>query len=320
MQHITKTKRRQPGRKPVYSPRPIKRRRRTRADVDTIKTAMMEVFGVERPMTCRQMFYQLVSRGVIPKTEAEYKGTIIRLLVEMRVNREIPFDYIADNTRWVRKRNSYNGLNELLSDMQGMYRRDLWRNQPAYVEIWLEKDALAGVLVDVTYDWDVPLMVSKGYPSVTYLQSAAIALATQGKPCYLYHFGDHDPSGVDITANIERRLREFAPNAEIHFERVAVTLKQIKKWKLPTRPTKLTDTRSKGFVGDSVDVDAIAPSKLRELCADCITRHIDAERLERTRTVEEQERATLADYVSELEESGELDNDDDNDESEVSNG
>ncbi len=298
----------------VYPPRSIKRRiRRTRADIDAIKAAMFDVFEVEKPMTCRQMFYQLVSRGVIPKTESEYKGTVIRLLVELRVNGEIPFTWIADNTRWVRKRNSYNGLGELLDDMQGVYRRDLWRNQPTYVEIWLEKDALAGVLVEVTYDWDVPLMVSKGYPSVTYLQSAAIALASQAKPCYLYHFGDHDPSGVDITVNIERRLREFAPHAEIHFERVAVTPKQIKKWKLPTRPTKTTDTRSKGFEGASVDVDAIAPSKLRELCESCVTRHIDSERLERTRQIERQERRTLAEYVTELEESGDLDDDGDSD-------
>lgn len=297
-----------------YQARSTKRKtRRTRADVDAIKAAMLEVFAVEKPMTCRQMFYQLVSRGVITKLETEYKGTVIRLLVDMRVNRTIPFDWIADNTRWVRKRNSYSGIGELLDDMQSMYRRDLWRNQPTYVEIWLEKDALAGVLVDVTYEWDVPLMVSRGYPSVTYLQSAAIALAAQGKPCHLYHFGDHDPSGVDITANIERRLRQFAPDADIHFERIAVTPKQIKKWKLPTRPTKTTDTRSGSFEGDSVDVDAIAPSKLRELCESCITRHVDPERLERTRNVERQERRTLADYVAELEESGDLDNEDDDD-------
>ncbi len=122
---------------------------------------------------------------------------------------------------------------------------------------------------------------------------------------------------MDITVNIERRLREFAPNAEIHFERIAVTPKQIKKWKLPTRPTKKTDTRSKGFEGDSVDVDAIAPNKLRALCNDCIVQHIDSGLYQRTLNIEERERDSITEVLERFQDNDD-DDDDDDDECEVS--
>ena len=159
---------------------------------------------------------------------------------------------------------------------------------------------LAGVLADITYPWDVPLMVSRGYASLTYLHSVAEDLQDQEKPCYLYHFGDHDPSGEDIGRSIEARLREFAPDAEIYFEKVAVTPDQIRAWDLPTRPTKKTDSRSKGFRGESVDVDAIPPRELRELCEECITQHIDPDVWERTRCIEEEEWDVLRNVLDRL--------------------
>ena len=94
----------------------------------------------------------------------------------------------------------------------------VWDEQNAYVEIWLEKDALAGVLVDVTQKWDVPLMVTRGFASLSYLHEAAETIRDQNKPTYLYYFGDHDPSGVDIPRQVERRLREFAPDSDITFD------------------------------------------------------------------------------------------------------
>ena len=115
---------------------------------------------------------------------------------------------------------------------------------------------------------------------------------TATKPAFLYYFGDYDPSGVDIPRVTEARLREFAPRAEIHFERIAVTPAQIKAMSLPTRPTKKTDSRSKTFVGESVEVDAVSP-ELRRLVRDSIMQHIDERQLHASRLVEEQERQTL---------------------------
>jgi hypothetical protein len=148
------------------------------------------------------------------------------------------------------------------------YRRAVWRNQPVYVEVWLEKDALAGVLLEETASWDVPLMVTRGYASLSYLFEAAQAIKAQDKPVHLYYLGDYDPSGVDIPRQVERRLCEFAPDAETHFERVAVTPEQIRTLQLPTRPTKKTDSRAKAFGNQSVEVEAIPPATLRKLIRD----------------------------------------------------
>src|SRR5690606_2999373 len=123
----------------------------------------------------------------------------------------LPYEWIVDSTRWQRKPSSYCGLESVLAHTARFYRRDLWDQMDAYVEIWCEKDALSGVLYQVTGAWDVPLMVSRGFASHTYLYEAAQAIEAADKPTYLYFFGDHDPSGVHIDRSIERELRGFAP-------------------------------------------------------------------------------------------------------------
>lgn len=301
-----------------------KQRRRTKAEIGRIREAIIEVLEIEKPMTCRQVFYQLVSRGAIAKTEAEYQRTVIRLLVEMRRSEEVPWGWISDQTRWIRRPKMHNSLSELLNETATLYRRNLWRDQNCHVEIWLEKDALAGVLVDATFEFGVPLMVSRGYASLSYLQATAEFLASEhcDKPCYLYHFGDHDPSGLGIGEHIEKQLREFAPEVEIHFEKAAVTPEQIEEWQLPTRPTKRTDTRARGFEGDSVDVDAIPPNKLRALCRGCIAQHIDPDAWDRSRLIEAEERSSIESLVEQWglggSDNDEQDEDDEEDEDDAS--
>lgn len=277
----------------TYRASPIKRARRTKADIERIREAIYQAVEVDRPMTVRQVFYRLVGLGVIDKSEAEYKQTVCRLLADMRRERVIPFHWIADNTRWMRKPRTYSSLEDALRRTAQTYRRALWADQDVYVEVWLEKEALAGVLVDVTSEYDVPLMVTRGYPSMSYLHSAAEAIADCGCPAHLYYFGDHDPSGVDIPRYVEQQLREYAPEAEIHFHHAAVTPEQIAEYELPTRPTKKSDTRAKNFTGESVEVDAISPAELRALATNAIEQHIDADTLERTEMIEFAERETL---------------------------
>ena len=280
--------------KQINKTSPIKKRpRRSKDQIAVIRDALFDLLEAENPMTVRQVFYRMVSLGVIEKSEAAYKGTVCRLLALMRRERVLPFGWISDNTRWMRKPDTYSGMESALEYTARTYRRALWDMQDAYVEVWLEKDALAGVLYQETKAWDVPLMVTRGYPSLSYLYEAAEALAAQDKPSYLYYFGDYDPSGVDITRNVEAGIREFAPDAEIYFHRVAVTPQQIAQWKLLTRPTKKSDSRSKNFGDRSVEVDAILPAQLRALARECITRHIDQDALERNRVVEAQERETM---------------------------
>jgi hypothetical protein len=247
----------------------------------------------------RQIFYALTVRGAIAKAEIEYQRTVVRLLSEMREAGQIPFEWIADNTRWQRKPSSFTGLEQCLNSCAINYRRDLWASMPVYVEIWVEKDALSGVLFEETKIYDVPLMCARGYSSLSFLHSAAMAIKAIDKPAHIYHFGDLDPSGVDAARDIEAKLRRYAPDAEIHFERPAVTRAQVEEWNLPTRPTKLTDTRAKRFgSATSVELDAIPARKLRELVRECIERHVDKQQLELLRIIEKSERELLTAWAA----------------------
>jgi hypothetical protein len=109
-------------------------------------------------------------------------------------------------------------VEEALKETARLYRKDLWRDADSYVEIWLEKDALSGVLYPVTSLFDVPLMVARGYASLSFLHSADTYIASLKVPAYVYHLGDYDPSGQDAARAIEETRREMAPDAEIHFE------------------------------------------------------------------------------------------------------
>jgi hypothetical protein len=262
-----------------------------------IRAAIYQVAASYHPATVRQIFYRLVSMGVIRKTEAEYKATVCRLLVEMRREYEIPFSWIADNTRWMRKPKTYSGLREVLDTTARTYRRDLWEHQDAYVEVWCEKEALAGVIYNVTDPWDVPLMVTRGYPSLTYLHAAAEAIEAEDRPCYLYYLGDWDPSGLDISRVVEEQIREMSPDAEIYFERIAVTPEQVIRFGLQTRPTKASDSRSRRFAGESIEVDAIAPTALRELVSDAIAQNVDGDEWRRLKKIEQEERTALEEFL-----------------------
>ena len=152
--------------------------RRTKAEIARIKCWIYQLCEDMHPMTVRQLFYQLTTHGVIDKTEAEYKQTVCRLTANMRLAGELPWHWLADNTRWIRKPKTYGGLDDCLEQAQLAYRRSLWdpNTNDQYVEVWLEKDALSGVLYEVTKEYDVPLMVTRGYPSLSYLQSAAATI------------------------------------------------------------------------------------------------------------------------------------------------
>ncbi len=277
-----------------------KRTRRTKKALERVKRAILKVIAKEHPqaMTVRQIFYRLVSCGAIAKTEKEYKSTVVRLLRDMRLSGDIPFSAIDDYTRYVRKPKTYSSAWEALREMARAYRRAIWDNQAVQVEIWLEKDALAGVLMPVTKRWDVPLLVTRGYPSVTCLHEAAERLAAVGKPALLYYIGDHDPSGLDIPRQVEEGIRDFVPDLRLTFRRVAVTEEQIQEWGLPTRPTKKQDSRSKGFQGESVEVDAIEPAQLRDLAERCIKRHVDEQALSKLKAAEKRERDMLLDMAA----------------------
>jgi hypothetical protein len=289
-----------------YQTSPIRGRRRTKAEMAEIRTGIYQIVEADQPMTVRQVFYRASVAGLVEKTEGEYNSTVARLLLEMRRAGELPYSWIADNTRWMRKPKTYSGLADFIDRHQRAYRRDLWTETDAYVEIWLEKEALAGVVFDVTAEYDVPLMVSRGFASESYLYSAADAITDQlvsKDQAVIYYFGDFDPSGLHISNSIEIGLRRlcdqllkgFEPE-QLVFKRMAINEGQIKHWELPTRPTKRVGNRHANGWPDgrpSVELDALPPGELRDLVRFCVEQHVDQDQLDHLRTVEQEERQQL---------------------------
>jgi hypothetical protein len=276
----------------TYQAGHIKRHRATKVEVAARRQALFDIVADMQPMTVRQVFYLATVQDIVEKTDAGYNKVQVDL-VQMRRAGLLPYDWLADNSRWQRKPRSFDSVEQALTHTAKFYRKDLWASAECYVEIWLEKDALAGVVMPVTASYDVPLMVARGYASLSFLHSAADYIGQLEVPTYVYHFGDYDPSGVNAAEKIEQTLREMAPGAEVHFERIAVRRWQIEEWDLPTRPTKTSDTRSKNFGDISVELDAIDPDRLRELVGDVIERHLPEHEFNILKAAEESERTII---------------------------
>lgn len=279
----------------IYVASPVKRKRRTRAALEIVDEAIITAVATERPVTLRGVYYRVVSAGAVDKTEAGYQ-LVGRQLLKLRRAGLVPYSAITDGTRLVMKPKSWTDVDDMLETAALSYRRALWQDQDVELIVLSEKDAISGSIYPVTAKWDVELGIVRGYSSETFVYSIAEAVKANTenyKTTYIYQLGDHDPSGVDSWRSFQERIREFVPDADVVFERLAVTPEQIVELGLPTRPTKKSDSRAKGFVGESVEVDAIAPTILRQIVEDAIVQHIDAEAFRITQIAEESERDVL---------------------------
>lgn len=282
-----------------YKSSHIKRVRRSKADMASLRDDLFNLAEEYQPLTIRQLFYRAVAASVIDKTQNDYNNVVVRLMGQMREEGRVPFEWIVDNTRWMRKPSTYSGLESMLYHAQHTYRRSIWDDQEAYVEIWCESDSIAGVLGNVTMEYDVPLMPCGGQPSKSFVYSGAGGIAASQRPSFIYYFGDYDKSGVEISNRIERDMRRYLPkDAEFIFERVAINQSQIEELNLPTRPPK----SSKGGFTETVELEAMTTEQLHGICRDCIERHIDFEMLDKLRLVESLERETLGRILNTLEE------------------
>ena len=287
---------------PFYAASHIKRKRATKAEMAKRFDAIEAIVAEIQPCSVRQSFYQAVVRGLVDKQESEY-DKVQQALVKLRRNGRVPYGWITDGTRWRIKPTTFSTIDEALARTAQFYRKALWDNIDAHVEVWLEKDALSGVVNQVTSEYDVGLHVARGFSSLTFLAESAEDIETIGKPSFIYHLGDHDPSGRQAGKNIEKDLRELAPNIEIHFERLGVTVTQIKSLSLPLRPTKKKDSRAKKFEAEfgvgSVELDAIHPDILRLIVRAAIERHLPRHQLEILKVAEQSEREQLTMFAGE---------------------
>jgi len=275
----------------------LKRQRRTRDELHALDLELYRIVEENQPMTIRGAFYQAEVLELVPKDEKGY-DVVQRRLLKLRINGTIPYGWITDGTRLVQRYSRWNGMGDFATHAAQFYRRDYWVSSPARVEIWIEKDALSGVIFPtVVEEWGLELFVARGFSSVTYLQNAAEGISDDGRPTYVYILGDRDPSGICAARKIAEELPERARGVSVHVEHLAVTMPQVEAWKLPTRDVKHSDSRARKFIREfgeiSVELDAIPPKTLRSMVGQAIARHADPAAISRLKLIEEEERSNM---------------------------
>jgi len=253
-------------------------------------------------MTLRQLFYQLVSHDILPNDQKKYKklSTIIK---DARMAGLIDWDVIEDRIRIPTMPSEFENISHLVKAAISSYRRDRWENQEYYVEVWVEKDALSGVLEPVTRKYHVHLLVNRGYSSTSALHESVLRIKQQqDKECVILYLGDHDPSGKNMITDIRNRLEQFQCDATVRD--VALTMEQIKQYNLPPNPAKKSDPRSDKYIkrhGNlSWELDALTPEVLNQLVSSHIEEFLDMDEYQRVIDQEEEEKMELVQVTQDI--------------------
>ncbi|GAA2410769.1 MULTISPECIES: hypothetical protein [Nonomuraea] len=222
-------------------------------------------------LTLRQLYYQFVARGWLENHQRQY-NRLGEIVTAARLAGDMDWDYIVDRTRNLRGLPHWNDPSHIVASVAYSYRTQRWANQPHRVEVWIEKDALVGVIAGVCERYDVDYFSCRGYTSISEVYQAAqrlIRYNRAGHKPVILHLGDHDPSGVDMTRDIRDRLELFGANVEI--SRIALNMDQVEQYNPPPNPAKLTDSRATGYIEQhgysSWELDALDPTTLDALIA-----------------------------------------------------
>ena len=252
-------------------------------------------------LTLRQLYYQLVSRDVIANKQSEY-AKLSTLLVKGRMAGVVDWNAIEDRIRVPFIPYSVDDIDDAISDTINQYRLNRQDGQDVYIELWVEKDALSGVLKRITSKYHINLMVNRGYSSCSAMHDAYERLERQeseGKKTVILYLGDHDPSGLDMIRDIEERLNEFGVNPEVR--QIGLTMKQIKKYNPPPNPAKITDPRARNYIAEfgnvSWEVDALTPEVLHKLVKDNVEELIDMDLFNDKLIQEEQDKEKLQEFA-----------------------
>lgn len=261
--------------------------------------AILAEYGVR--MTVRQTYYQLVARDLIPNSVKSYRR-VVRVLRDGRLTGLLDWDHIEDRLRLPHIPTTWDSIGQIVDAARDQFRKDRWAGQLFNVEVWLEKDALAGIVGDATRRWQVPLQVNRGYSSITAMREAALRLRrkqgnTSKDHVVIGYLGDHDPSGEDMVRDIRDRLATFG--ADVTVIKLAILGSDIERYDLPPQPVKATDSRADAFRQahgeDCVELDALRPDELDRRVDTFIREHLDMELWDEV--IEEEDRQREAVHV-----------------------
>lgn len=240
------------------------------------------------PLTLRQVYYQLVAAGDIQNNTGQY-NKLSRILTKARLSELVSWDAIEDRSRstlssyrWGDRDSYISAVTEYLFKS---YRRDLLQDQAQALEIWVEKDALSRVCERSADPYGVPVIVARGFSSVSYVHECRKRIlenSGNGHNTVILYFGDLDPSGWEmLPAMLETLQREMNLGDLVTGVRCALKLDQVNFYNLPKNPDALkpTDTRAKKYMklfGDlAVELDALPPAELEALVKKAIEDNID---------------------------------------------
>jgi hypothetical protein len=268
--------------------------RATKAEMEERAAFLIDYSRRHGPVTVRGLYYQAEVAGVsgIGKDDPGY-NKVQRQVLKLRRAGRMSYHDIADATRWMRKPDSYSSIGEALKETARLYRKKLWANTRDYVEVWCEKDALAGVIYPVTAEYDVPLMVARGFPSETFCFEAIEQRGDDKRDFNVYTLFDFDRAGQDSARSLQEKLKRFAKakGIKVYFHNLAVTKEQVEQWSLPTREPKRKSAADKRWPHDfCCELDAIPPDRLRDLVRSAIEQHVPRRQLDVLKVAEASER------------------------------
>jgi len=254
----------------------IKLRKEALALIQVCNDIIREYTAAGYILTLRQLYYQCVSRDIIPNKQSEYKrlGSIVN---DGRLVGLIDWSALEDRTRNVRSISHWDSPEQIINAVADQYAIDKWEDQYVRPEVWIEKDALVGVIERICNELDIAYFSCRGYTSQSEMWGAAqrfIKNAKAGQETHIIHLGDHDPSGIDMSRDIEDRIRMFMTHhgyggSHFSFTRIALNQDQVDLYNPPPNPAKSTDSRFQGYMdihGDeSWELDALEPRVLSDL-------------------------------------------------------
>ena len=230
-------------------------------------------------LTLRQLYYQLVARDLIPNHKRSY-DRLGSILSDARLAGLVDWDAIEDRTRNLAGLQDWSSPAQIVRAARNSYRIDHWQGQDWTPEVWVEKEALAGVVQRACQPLDVDFMSCRGYMSQSEMHSAALRFQRyfdKGQTPVIIHLGDHDPSGMDMTRDIDDRLTLFMGGLKV--ERIALNYDQVEQYNPPPNFAKVTDSRADAYISlygpNSWELDALDPDVLVELITDTILSYRD---------------------------------------------
>ena len=275
----------------------IKKSRATKADMEVRAEFLITYAKAHGPVTVRGLYYQAEVAGIpgIDKSEDGY-NKVQELVLELRRSGRLPYELIADEGRFLRCPQTYDGWQSAIQETADTYLKALWVQSPVVIQFWLEKSALTGVLAPITFRYDVGLMATSGYASETCAYEQIKSLEGSGQSLIVYTLYDFDRSGRDAEKSLREKLERFgmAFGIPVEVKTLGLTLEQVIELELPTREPKRNTAADLRWPHDfAAELDAIPPDTLRSMVRSAIERHMSPEEFQRLKLEERAERAKL---------------------------